>query len=79
MEKTSIPCLSVTQFILESVMRKNNTEAYKSAEGRRLLHDLYRKHLLALDVPLSEQMVETSFGDTHVMIEIGRASCRERV
>lgn len=48
-------------------MRKNNTEVYKSAEGRRLLHDLYRKHLLALDVPLSEQMVETSFGDTHVM------------
>lgn len=48
-------------------MKKNNTEVYKSAEGRRLLHNLYRKHLLALEVPLSEQMVETNFGDTHVM------------
>ncbi len=49
-------------------MRKeNNTETYKSAEGRRLLHNLYRKHLLALEVPLSEQMIETNFGDTHVM------------
>lgn len=48
-------------------MKRNNTEVYQSAEGRRLLHDLYRKHLLALKVPLSEQMVETCFGDTHVM------------
>ncbi len=48
-------------------MKKNNTEVYKSAEGRRLLHNLYRKHLLALEVPLSEQMIETNFGDTHVM------------
>ncbi|MDO4704386.1 alpha/beta fold hydrolase [Tannerella sp.] len=48
-------------------MKKNNSDVYQSAEGRRLLHNLYRKHLLALDVPLSEQMVETNFGDTHVM------------
>ena len=42
-------------------------DIYRSAGGRRLLHDLYRRHLAALDVPINEQMVETELGDTHVM------------
>jgi pimeloyl-ACP methyl ester carboxylesterase len=48
-------------------MEKYNSDAYKSKESRRLLHDLYRKHLLAMNVPVVERMVETRFGDTHVV------------
>ena len=43
-------------------------DIYRSAGGRRLLHDLYRRHLAALDVPMTERMAETELGDTHVMI-----------
>ncbi len=42
-------------------------DIYRSAGGRRLIHDLYRRHLAALDVPFSERMVATELGDTHVM------------
>ena len=42
-------------------------DIYRSAGGRRLLHDLYRRHLAALDVAIAERMVETELGDTHVV------------
>ena len=42
-------------------------DIYRSAGGRRLIHDLYRRHLAELDVPLSECMVATELGDTHVV------------
>lgn len=42
-------------------------DIYRSAGGRRLLHDLYRRHLAALDVSIAERMVETELGDTHVV------------
>lgn len=48
-------------------MEYNETDPYKSHEGRRMLHDLYRKHLVALKTSFSEELVETSFGDTHVV------------
>ncbi|MDR1601314.1 MAG: alpha/beta hydrolase [Tannerella sp.] len=40
----------------------------KSREGRNILHNLYRKYLAVIDVPVTEQMVETRFGDTHVAL-----------
>ncbi|MDR0845622.1 MAG: alpha/beta hydrolase [Tannerella sp.] len=48
-------------------MEKYKSDAYKSKDSRRLLHDLYREHLLAMNVPVAERMVETRFGDTHVV------------
>ncbi|MDR2138058.1 MAG: alpha/beta hydrolase [Tannerella sp.] len=44
------------------------SEVYRSKEGRHILHNLYRKLLTELDVPLAERMVQTRFGDTHVML-----------
>jgi pimeloyl-ACP methyl ester carboxylesterase len=49
-------------------MEKYESNVYKSMRGRHLLHSLYRKHLMAMDVPVAERMVETGFGDTHVML-----------
>ena len=43
------------------------SEIYRSKEGRHILHCLYRKHLMAMRVPISERMVETCFGDTHIV------------
>lgn len=43
------------------------SEVYHSCEGRHLLHNLYRKLLMEMKMPLSEYMVATRFGDTHVM------------
>ena len=48
-------------------MEQYHSEIYKSQEGRHLLHNLYRKHMIALNVPIRERMVETSFGDTHIV------------
>jgi len=44
------------------------SEIYKSQEGRHLLHNMYRKYLIAIDVPVTERMVETRFGDTHITL-----------
>jgi len=41
---------------------------YHSLDARHLLHNLYRKCLIDTPVPVSERMVETSFGDTHVVL-----------
>jgi pimeloyl-ACP methyl ester carboxylesterase len=41
---------------------------YKSQEGRHILHNLYRKYLMAINAPVTEQMVETRFGDTHITL-----------
>ena len=43
------------------------SEIYRSIESRHLLYCLYRKQMIATHVPLSERMVETRFGDTHVV------------
>jgi pimeloyl-ACP methyl ester carboxylesterase len=52
-----------------TVEQKYESEVYHSKEGRHILHNLYRKLLIALDdVPVAERMVKTSFGDTHVML-----------
>lgn len=44
------------------------SEVYKSQEGKHLLHNLYRKYLIAIDVPVTERVVETRFGDTHITL-----------
>ncbi|MDR0347904.1 MAG: alpha/beta hydrolase [Tannerella sp.] len=44
------------------------SDVYKSREGRHLLHNLYRKHLQAIHVPVRERMIETYLGDTHVSL-----------
>lgn len=49
-------------------MEQYHSEIYKSQEGRHLLHNLYRKHMMALNVPIRERMVETQFGDTHLVL-----------
>ena len=46
---------------------KYKSGVYRSMKGRHILHSLYRKHLMAVDVPVSEQMIETRFGDTHIV------------
>ncbi|MDR2119257.1 MAG: alpha/beta hydrolase [Tannerella sp.] len=46
----------------------NTSRLYKSREGRHILHNLYRANLLSIDVPVTERMVETRFGDTHVVL-----------
>ncbi|MDR1454247.1 MAG: alpha/beta hydrolase [Tannerella sp.] len=51
-----------------AVEHKYESEVYRSREGRHLLHNLYRKLLAELNVPLAERMVKTDFGDTHVML-----------
>ncbi|MDR0758215.1 MAG: alpha/beta hydrolase, partial [Tannerella sp.] len=40
----------------------------KSREDRHILHNLYRMRLMDIDVPVTERMVETRFGDTHVVL-----------
>jgi pimeloyl-ACP methyl ester carboxylesterase len=50
------------------VEQKYESEVYRSKEGRHILHNLYRKLLIALEVPMAERMVKTGFGDTHVML-----------
>ena len=47
---------------------KYKSGVYHSIEGRHILHSLYRKHLMAVNVPVSEQMIETRFGDTHIVL-----------
>ncbi|MDR2041204.1 MAG: alpha/beta hydrolase [Tannerella sp.] len=48
--------------------QKYASEIYRSKEGRHILHNLYRKLLIELDVPIAERMVKTAFGATHVML-----------
>jgi pimeloyl-ACP methyl ester carboxylesterase len=48
-------------------MESYKSEVYRSIESRHILHCLYRKHLIAVNVPLTEQMIETRFGDTHIV------------
>lgn len=43
------------------------SEVYKSTEGRHILHNLYRKHMVTMQAPMAERMVETRFGDTHML------------
>jgi pimeloyl-ACP methyl ester carboxylesterase len=50
------------------MIKKYKSEIYRSIEGRHILHSLYRTHLIAANVPLTERMVETRFGDTHVVL-----------
>ena len=50
-----------------SMTESYTSEIYRSMEGRHVLHCLYRRQMIATDVSLSEQMVETRFGDTHVV------------
>ena len=48
-------------------METYKSELYPSIESRHILHCLYRKHLIAMNIPVREQMVETRFGDTHIV------------
>lgn len=48
-------------------MEEYSSDIYKSRDSRHLLHNLYRKYLMAIDVPVRECMVETRFGDTHIV------------
>ena len=48
-------------------MSNYKSVVYKSIDSRHILHSLYRKHLMAVNVPLAEQMIGTHFGDTHVV------------
>ena len=50
-----------------SMTESYKSEIYRSIESRHILHNLYRTHLIAANVPLMEQMIETRFGDTHVV------------
>jgi pimeloyl-ACP methyl ester carboxylesterase len=50
------------------VEKKYESEVYASKEGRHILHNLYRTCLIETACPVSEQMVETRFGDTHVTL-----------
>ncbi|MDR1330478.1 MAG: alpha/beta hydrolase [Tannerella sp.] len=49
-------------------MEKFASKVYRSREGRHLLHNLYRKRLTAVGVPVTERMVTTRFGHTHVVL-----------
>lgn len=49
-------------------MEQYKSDVYKSRDGRHLLHSLYRKHLQAINVPIRERMVETRYGDTHIVL-----------
>lgn len=49
-------------------MEQYKSDVYKSRDGRHLLHNLYRRHLQAINVPIRERMIETRFGDTHVVL-----------
>lgn len=44
------------------------SDIYKSKDSRHLLHSLYRKYLMAVNVPVRERMIETRFGDTHIVL-----------
>ena len=48
-------------------MKGFKSELYRSVESRHILHNLYRKQMIATHVSLTERMVETGFGDTHVV------------
>jgi len=48
-------------------MKNYKSVVYKSIDSRHILHSLYRRHLMAVNVPIAEQMIETRFGDTHVV------------
>jgi pimeloyl-ACP methyl ester carboxylesterase len=48
-------------------MGSYQSKVYKSAEGEKLLKALYQKHLKKIEVPYTEQMVDTRFGVTHVV------------
>lgn len=49
-------------------MELYKSDVYKSRDGRHLLHSLYRKHLMRLDIPVKECMIETRFGNTHLVL-----------
>jgi len=48
-------------------MEQYRSDVYKSRDSRHLLHSLYREHLLRINVPIRERMIETRFGNTHVV------------
>lgn len=48
-------------------MEQYQSKIYKSRDSQHLLHNLYRKHMIALRVPVRERMIETPSGDTHVV------------
>jgi pimeloyl-ACP methyl ester carboxylesterase len=50
------------------VEKKYKSEVYKSIEGRHILHNLYRKHMATVQAPMTERMVDTRFGNTHIVI-----------
>ena len=50
-----------------SIMESYKSEIYRSIDGRHILHSLYRTHLIAINASLTEQMIETRFGYTHVV------------
>ena len=49
------------------MMENYKSVLYRSIESRHILHSLYRMHLIATNVFLTERMIETRFGDTHVV------------
>ena len=50
-----------------SMMESYKSKVYRSIESRHVLHSLYRMQMIAANVPLTERMIETRFGDTHLV------------
>ena len=50
------------------MLESYKSELYRSIESRHLLHSLYRTQMIATNVSLTERMLETRFGDTHVVL-----------
>lgn len=47
---------------------KFKSEVYKSAEGKKILQDLYLAHLETIKVRYEEHTVNTRFGQTHLLV-----------
>ena len=47
---------------------KNGKFVYKNAVSMKKMHEFYDKTLVSLDVPYSEERLDTSFGQTHCLL-----------
>ena len=47
---------------------KNGKFVYKNEDGMKKMHEFYDKTLALLDVPYSEDCIDTSFGKTHCLL-----------
>ena len=60
---------------------KNGKFVYKNADSMKKMHEFYDKTLVSLDVPYSEERLDTSFGQTHCLLvgdPASRVFCKAR-